>query len=83
MQNVGISNTICVEQIKIDTNVLRGFKDDIDFAKRLIEEESVVVLPGQCFTLANYFRIVVAPPPTVLREAFARIADFCHRHATK
>ena len=51
------------------------------FAQQLLEEESVFVLPGQCFGTPNYFRIVTCPPVAKLGEAFDRIAAFCERLA--
>ncbi|KAL9650120.1 hypothetical protein ABK040_011290 [Willaertia magna] len=57
-----------------------GFKDDIEFCKELMKEESLIVLPGQCFRMKNYFRIVTCVPLEVLKEAFDRLNDFCERH---
>lgn len=34
-------------QIKIDPSAFKDIKDDVAFAYKLLEEESVVVLPGQ------------------------------------
>ena len=52
------------------------------FSRGTQEEESVFVLPGQCFGKPNYFRIVTCPPLPKLAEAYDRIAAFCERHAT-
>lgn len=57
-----------------------GFADDLSFAKALRSEESVFVLPGQCFQAPNFMRIVFCAPPPMLREAGARIVRFCARH---
>jgi tyrosine aminotransferase len=54
--------------------------DDVVFAQRLLEEESVFVLPGQCFGRTGFFRIVTCPPEDKLGEAYARIAAFCNRN---
>eukprot|EP00405_Crypthecodinium_cohnii_P016108 CAMPEP_0206446274 /NCGR_PEP_ID=MMETSP0324_2-20121206/16036_1 /ASSEMBLY_ACC=CAM_ASM_000836 /TAXON_ID=2866 /ORGANISM="Crypthecodinium cohnii, Strain Seligo" /LENGTH=459 /DNA_ID=CAMNT_0053914709 /DNA_START=134 /DNA_END=1513 /DNA_ORIENTATION=- len=54
---------------------------DVDFAGQLLAEESVAVLPGQCFRAPNFFRVVFAAPPEVLDEAFDRVESFCRRHA--
>ena len=45
-----------------------------------VEEESVFVLPGQCFSMPNFFRVVVCPPEDKLEAAFDRIDAFCVRH---
>lgn len=57
--------------------------DDAVFARRLLEEENVFVLPGKCFTMDNFFRLVICPPREVLQEAFQRMHAFCERHRKK
>ncbi|KAE8912812.1 Tyrosine aminotransferase [Phytophthora fragariae] len=66
--------------VKVNTNVLTKIKDDFDLTQKLLDEESVFVLPGQCFGMTNYFRIVFSAPHDVLADAYTRLADFCHRH---
>ena len=48
---------------------------DGDEALRLLEEESLLVMPGNSFNLTagRHFRITLLPPPAELREVFARI----------
>lgn len=65
---------------ELDTQLL-GFKDDMEFTKTLLKEESVFVLPGQCFQAPNFIRIVFCAPQFVLSEAFHRMRRFCKRHA--
>ena len=55
-------------------------KNDIDFCKMLLKEQSVVVLPGQCFRAPNCFRIVFCGPEDILKEACQRISKFCKKH---
>jgi alanine-synthesizing transaminase len=49
--------------------------DDNAFALRLLEEESVLVVPGTSFNVpgSHHFRITLLPPPAQLREVFVRI----------
>ncbi len=61
-------------------NAEANIKDDVDFAQKLLLEENVFVLPGKCFGIKNFFRIVFTAPESTLREAYGRIADFCSRH---
>lgn len=65
---------------EIDSELL-GFADDMEFTKALLREESVFVLPGQCFQAPNFIRIVFCAPQFVLSEAFHRIRRFCSRRA--
>jgi len=68
--------------VRIKPGALRGIADDIAFAGDLLAEESVVVLPGQCFEAPGYFRVVFAAPPALLEEAWDRMAAFCTRRST-
>lgn len=68
--------------VEVDTSVLTGIKDDFDFTQKLLDEESVFVLPGQCFGMLNYFRIVFSAPHEVLNDAYTRIAQFCARYSS-
>lgn len=53
--------------------------DDVEFCKALLKEESLVVLPGQCFRMKNFFRIVFCPPIDKLEQAYDRLDQFCKR----
>lgn len=66
--------------VRLQPGVL-NIDDDVKFAGKLLEEESVAVLPGQCFCAPSFFRVVFAAPVEVLEEAWDRIESFCHRHA--
>ncbi len=46
--------------IKIDLSLVKGIKDDIDFAQQLYHEQHVVVQPSTNFFLSGFFRIVIA-----------------------
>jgi len=53
----------------------------LEFVQRLMAEESVLVLPGECFGAPpGYFRVTFCAPIDKLSEAFSRIANFCDRH---
>lgn len=65
--------------IEVDVNRM-GFSDDMEFTKKLLEEEAVFVLPGQCFQAPNFVRIVFSAPREVLAEAFERMHAFCENH---
>ena len=67
--------------IGVDIDSLdESIKDDTDFAKLLLTEQNLFVLPGQCFGMRNYIRLVTCPPAEVLEEAFHRIGAFCDKH---
>lgn len=76
---------------EFDSNIT----DDVSFMGLLLEEENVVVLPGQAFGLVGLsasdlsndyqyvFRVVFCAPEEVLQEAAGRILAFCSRHAAR
>ena len=61
--------------------VLTDIRDDADFTDKLLSEEAVFVLPGQCFGVTHFFRVVFSGPRDKLADAFDRIEGFCKRHA--
>lgn len=64
---------VCVEKLK-------DIKDDREFVQKLLDEEMVFLLPGQCFRAPNFVRFVFCAPEKVLIEAADRIKSFCERH---
>ncbi|ORY97486.1 putative tyrosine aminotransferase [Syncephalastrum racemosum] len=66
--------------VGIDTTQFKDIKDDVEFSQKLLKEENVLCLPGQCFEIPNFVRIVITPPAEMLSEAYERMADFCARH---
>eukprot|EP00922_Rhytidocystis_sp_ex-Travisia-forbesii_P002419 GHVS01003549.1.p1 GENE.GHVS01003549.1~~GHVS01003549.1.p1 ORF type:complete len:455 (+),score=53.46 GHVS01003549.1:27-1391(+) len=56
-----------------------GFDSDVAFAAALIEEQGVFVLPGQCFKLPGFIRLVTTAPIDKLTEAMSRIRVFCEK----
>lgn len=57
--------------------------DDEAFALRLLEEESVLVVPGTSFNVprSRHFRLTLLPPHAQLREVFVRIERVLARMA--
>jgi tyrosine aminotransferase len=66
--------------VEVLIDQFHDIKDDVDFCKKLLEAENVMVLPGQAFNAPNFFRIVICAPHPVLTEAFERIQEFCQRN---
>jgi aspartate aminotransferase len=55
----------------------RRIATDADFALALIEEKHVAVVHGAAYGMSPYLRISYATETEALREACARIQDFC------
>ncbi|XP_029673624.1 tyrosine aminotransferase isoform X2 [Formica exsecta] len=69
--------------VYIDLSCFPEFNSDLEFVQRLLMDESVFCLPGQCFDYPSYMRLVITVPDDMLEEACQRIQEFCERHHYK
>ncbi|XP_018573668.1 tyrosine aminotransferase [Anoplophora glabripennis] len=66
--------------VEIQMNKFTMFANGLEFAQKMMEEESVFCLPGECFAIPGFMRIVLTVPRDLLQEACERIAEFCNRY---
>lgn len=66
--------------VHFDPKSFPDIDGDLDFTSKLMNEESVLVLPGKCFDFPNYFRLCLTVPTNVMEEALDRMKEFCERH---
>jgi tyrosine aminotransferase len=66
--------------VGIDRTQFKDISSDLEFTEKLVQEQSVLCLPGQCFKYPNYFRIVFTSPQDKLKVAYERLAEFCANH---
>ena len=69
--------------VRVSLDKLEGVKDDTDFAAQLLQEENLFVLPGSCFGISGFVRILTCPSAEVIQEAMERMNAFCARKAGK
>lgn len=67
-------------RIHVDNFDPAFIKDGTDFAKHLLTEENISCLPGACFGMNNFIRLVICPPDSTIRDALDRIKQFSVRH---
>lgn len=56
------------------------YPNELEFVQGLVKEQSVFCLPGKCFNIENYIRIVLTVPRSMIIEACNRIKEFCETH---
>jgi tyrosine aminotransferase len=69
--------------VKIQLEKLSGVTTDTDFAQQLLQEENLIVLPGSCFGITGFIRILTCPTQEVINDAMQRMQDFCDRRSIK
>lgn len=66
--------------VGIKTENFPEYPDDLSFVQDLVKEQSVFCLPGKCFNIENYIRLVLTVPREMIVEACNRIEEFCATH---
>ena len=69
--------------VLIDMTEFEDLETDVDFCKKLLEEECTFVLPSTCFNSKNMFRLVLCHLPEKLEELGTRLKAFCEKHYKK
>ncbi|GLQ92696.1 aminotransferase class I/II-fold pyridoxal phosphate-dependent enzyme [Dyella acidisoli] len=69
---------------RVRSDAIANF-DDNAFALRLLEEESVLIVPGTSFNVPNsrHMRLTLLPQPAQLREVFVRMERVLERMAVE
>ena len=67
----------CANILNKKTKDGRVIKDDADFAKYLIEDYQVVVIPGEAFGVPGFFRLSYAASEALVRKGCERIIQAC------
>ena len=59
-----------------------GFEDDREFARKLLDEKNILIIPGSGFNCVDkkHFRIVMLPEEDILRNAIKDIGEFLNDH---
>merc|ERR1711988_408116 len=54
----------------------KDFDNDLEIVEAMVTEQSVFCLPGKCFNIPNFFRIVLTVPKEMLIDACDRMMEF-------
>ena len=63
--------------VSIEMHNFPDFDCDLKFVEKLVSDQSVMCLPGKCFDVDNYIRIVLTVPKSILMDALNRMHQFC------
>jgi len=66
--------------VGIEIAEFKDIEDDLDFAKKLLNEACVLVFPSQCFFAKNFFRIIICTSQEQIQEFTLRLKEFCAAH---
>nr|XP_006816454.1 PREDICTED: tyrosine aminotransferase-like [Saccoglossus kowalevskii] len=66
--------------VGVEMDKFPDFKNDLEFTQKMISDQSVMCLPGQCFKYPNFFRVVLTLPLPKIEEACSRITEFCKKY---
>ncbi|CRK96860.1 CLUMA_CG009926, isoform A [Clunio marinus] len=66
--------------VGIEIDRFPAYNNELDFVQDLVREQSVFCLPGKCFNIDNFMRIVLTVPRDMMVEACNRIREFCEKH---
>jgi len=66
--------------VGIDMARFPEFTNDLQIVEAMVTEQSVFALPGKCFDIANYLRLVLTVPGDMMRQACERMVEFCAAH---
>ncbi len=66
--------------VKINLEEFEDIENDLDFCKKLLNEECVLVFPSRCFFSKDGFRVVICQSKNNIDEFVSRVSDFCRAH---
>lgn len=69
--------------VGMDKELFPAFDTDLEIVQAMIKEQSVFCLPGKCFNIPYFFRIVLTIPEKNMIEACQRIKEFCQTHVNE
>jgi tyrosine aminotransferase len=72
----GIVQMVRIEVVKFD-----GIADDVEFCKKLLAEQNCLTLPGSCFGIKNYFRIIICVKQETIIDFAERVQEFCAKYS--
>jgi len=66
--------------VQVESDKFQDLPDGTVFAQKLLQEELLEVLPGDCFGAPDFFRLVFCAPTDIMAQAAQRMLAFCRAH---
>jgi tyrosine aminotransferase len=66
--------------VEIKVEEFTDIPDEQEFTRLLLAEENVFAMPGSCFGVPNFIRLVISGPQEKLGSGYDRMIEFCKRH---
>ena len=66
--------------VGLDRKAFPEFANCLKIVEGMVREQSVFCLPGKCFGINDFFRVVLTVPKENLETACDRIEQFCKDH---
>lgn len=66
--------------VRIDFEEFDGITDDVDFCKKLLNEQNCLTFPSTCFFEQGFFRMIICTTTDTINEFGERLQEFCSAH---
>jgi len=66
--------------VKVNLEEFENISDDVDFCKKLLNEQNCLTFPSQCFFESGFFRMIICTTPETINAFGDRLQDFCSAH---
>lgn len=66
--------------VRIDFAEFSDITDDVDFCKKLLNEQNVLTFPSKCFFEDGFFRMIICTTSETINEFGDRLQEFCNAH---
>lgn len=66
--------------VRIELSEFADIDDDVDFCKKMLQEQNCLTFPSQCFFEKGFFRMILCTKPETITEFGNRLQAFCTKH---
>jgi len=66
--------------VRIDFAEFSDITDDVDFCKKLLNEQNCLTFPSKCFFEDGFFRMIICTTSETINEFGVRLQEFCDAH---